>query len=235
MRTSAIINPSFPGSAEGRETRAPKGHSLGLIYPKRTEIANVRLRFRHAIGRGRNLSDQLERIGKELRPAEITGFQRQQHFAAVVAFRGTDRAQHRNAGGNLCTHEKAGNPQAIHHRAGGLASRDHQPAHARQHQSFGDVGHRLLNRVACGIAAVARLQGRHQVRRRTGGDQDRPFLEPLSRPAQRAPGFVLARDDLLGIEVQHRHVRIPRLRSAVASPANNCRQDRPPARRPARP
>ena len=53
---------------------------------------------------------------------------------------------------------------------------------------------------------MTRLQCRDLVRRRTGGDQDRTFLQPLPGPGQRAPGFFLACDEPVGIEVQHRHV-----------------------------
>ena len=99
-------------------------------------------------------------------------------------------------------------------------------------QPFRDVGHRLLDGMAGGVAAVTRLQGRDLIRRRTGGDQDRALPEPLSGPGERAPGLILARDNLIGIEMQHRHVSFGVRDLLQASPASNCRQGTPPVRRP---
>ena len=65
----------------------------------------------------------------------------------------------RNAGRDFHPNEKAGNFQAIDHGARSLAARDHQPVHAGLHKALGNVGHRLLDRMASGIAAVTRLEG----------------------------------------------------------------------------
>ena len=54
---------------------------------------------------------------------------------------------------------KPGNSQTIHHRARRFAAGDNKPPDARSHQPFGDVGHRLLDGVAGGVAAVTRLKG----------------------------------------------------------------------------
>ena len=118
---------------------------------------------------------------------------------------GADGAQHRHAGGDFRADQKAGNAQPVHHRAGGFAAGDHQPPHTRLDQSFGDIGHRLLDRMAGGIAAMARLQGRDLVRRRTAGDQDRTLLSRSLAQASARRASSLPGDDLVGIEMQHRH------------------------------
>ena len=150
---------------------------------------------------GSSSAHQLQGIGEEFRAAEIAGFQRQQHRARLRA----DGAQHRHAGRDFRAHQKAGNFQAIHHRAGGFTAGNHQPPDAGLHQALRDIGHRLLDRVARGIAAVARLQRRDLVRRRTAGDQDRTFTEMFIGPAKCALRLGFARDRLFGIEMKHRH------------------------------
>src|SRR6266404_6117117 len=93
---------------------------------------------------------QPERIGEKLRTAKIAGLQRQQHLAVLDA----DGTQHRNACGDFSTDQKAGNPQAIHYRPGRFAAGDDQPPHTGIDQPLGDVGHRLLDRMARSIAAM---------------------------------------------------------------------------------
>ena len=58
--------------------------------------------------RGRS-AHQLQRVGKELRSAEIARFQGKQHIALV----GTDGAQNRHACSDFRAYEESGNTQAI--------------------------------------------------------------------------------------------------------------------------
>ena len=98
---------------------------------------------------------QSQRIDEEVDSAKIPGLQRQQH----PVFHSANSPQHGNAGCDFRADHKAGDRQPIDHRAGGLAAGNYQPPHAGLHQSFGDIRHRLLDRVAGSVAAMARLKG----------------------------------------------------------------------------
>ncbi len=97
-----------------------------------------------------------------------------------------------------------------------------------------DIGHRLLDSMPGGIAAVARLQSCDLIRRRTARDQDRDRRRSARspRPARAVPPrdrrrSVRDRDAARPSSSRHS-------RSAAASPASNSRRGTPPARRPPR-
>ena len=127
---------------------------------------------------------------------------------------GADGAQHRYARGDLLADQETGNaagdrpPRPTFHR------RQPPDVARRLDQSFCDIGHRLLDGVSGGIAAMARLQRRDLVRRRAAGNQhrtapSRSTAQATARRASSVPGY-----HAVGIEMQHRH-RLLRIRNLL--------------------
>ena len=114
---------------------------------------------------------QCERVGKELRSAEIPGLQRQQHVVLLVA----DRAQHRHAGRDFRT--DAGTP-------GCRAGRPPRPTSRRRRRSAAARRARPALRrsraSACSIAWPAASRPKRRLQRRD--------LAPAARCWRSAPG-----------------------------------------------
>src|SRR5579871_787280 len=211
IRTSSVMARTFPDLTYRTIMMMQRG-----IYLKYRQIANCAplksLQFHETFATLRKascrkraclrLTHQVKRIRKETGAAEIARFQGKNH----LAFRGANGAQYRHPCRDFCADEETGNAQTIDDRARSFTTGNHQTPHAGLHEAFGNIGHGLLDGMPGCITAMTGLQSCNLIRRRAGGDQNRPFRDSLSRPGERAARPALARHDLLGIEMKQRHL-----------------------------